>query len=159
MHRCSHIFPDGHPCRALARRPGPLCRFHTPQSIQDRADRARRALEARFDPDKPLTTSELKSFWQSYHDIIRNADASELDPILADLMDALDRNIISDRSAGRLLHALVRRRRQHMNEELFRLAEHHQTPRPTGISEKGLFEMLAQQACERMGLFSKQSTH
>jgi len=162
MHRCSHVFPDGRPCRALAPRPASVCRNHTPQAVADRDDRARRAAELKYGGEAPLTPAQLKTFWQNYHGIIRNADESDFDDILANLMAALEQGAVSDRSAGRLLRALVRRRRelaqQRMNEKLIRLAEQSESLRRQGFSGRGLYQELIPQVRELMGPSPKRST-
>jgi hypothetical protein len=162
MLRCSYTFPDGRSCRSLARRHTSLCRHHTAQALEERADRARRAEPPLPDTSVPPPRSEFTSFWRGYHRVIRRSDESEFDEILVDLMDALDRGDISDRSAGRLLHTLVQRRsqlhQQRLDEKLILLAEQHAALRQSGISAKGLNEILVPQVRELMGLNAQKAT-
>jgi hypothetical protein len=56
-------------------------------------------------------------------------------------MDGLDEGVLSDRSAGRLLHTLVRRRRQlhqqRLNEKFIRLGETASRPAPGRYFRQG----------------------
>ncbi len=162
MIRCSYILPSERPCRSLALRNRSLCRHHTAPALEERAQRALRATPPPPDFDSPPLPNEYKSFWRGYHGAIRNSDESQFDEILADLMDALDKGVISDRSAGRLLHTLVLRRRQlhqeHFDQQLLHLGQQHAALRKTGISGKGLYEMLAPQARELLRLNSQKPT-
>lgn len=161
MVRCSWVFPDGRPCRCPARHHRSLCRHHTPEALEERARRSalpppELALET------PPTRSEYASFWRGYHGAIRRSPESQFDEILSDIMDALDRGVLSHRSAGRLLATLVQRRRQlhqeRLNQQLIRIAEQHRALRQSGMSAMGLHEILAPQVREMMGLESQNAT-
>ena len=162
MLRCSYVFPNGRPCRALARRHHSLCRHHTAQALDQRTRRAMAAPPPALEADGPHPRSEYTVYWHGYHAVIRQSDESEFDDVLSNIIAGLDQGLLSDRSAGRLLATLVQRRRQihqqRVNEQFIRLAEQHRALRQTGISATSLHEMLAPQVHELMGLRSKNPT-
>lgn len=162
MLRCSYILPDGRNCRNLARRHHSVCRHHSAQALGERTRRAMAAPPPALETDGPHPRSDYTAYWHGYHAVIRQSDESEFDDILSSILAGFDQGVLSDRSAGRLLATLVQRRRQlrqqRLNEQLMRLAEQHRALRQTGISARGLHEMLAPQLHEMMGLRSEKPT-
>lgn len=137
MLRCSYVFPDGRPCRCLARRQRSLCRHHTAEAFEARALRADPPPAEPEDPDAPIPRSEYAAYWRSYHGVIRQAHESQFDEIVANLIGGLDAGLLSTRSAGRLLFTLVQRRRllyqQWLQQHLLPL-DQRAAPRPASTS-------------------------
>lgn len=143
---CHHIFPNRTRCRAAARAGFRYCRHHTPEAIE------RRRLAGlppeppppppppppRFAP--PIGFSSRRH-WRIMRRAIAQAPASQFQLIIHQLMIGLERNLISHRCAGALLHEVQKRRRcLRLEAELLRARS--LAPDPTKFTEEGIQALL-----------------
>lgn len=113
---CFFVLDNGQPCRAPARHESPFCRHHSPEAL------ARRQVAASSTPTgtaPAAVTSEpreispwrIRAYWRMHHRLIPAYGPEELDDTFDMILDALVNRRIAARSAGRLLLAILDRRR------------------------------------------------
>jgi hypothetical protein len=118
LNACQHLLDNRLPCRAPALHNGMRCRHHTPEAL------ARR--QARLDdndPDTPPNTdpersaeeidaAHLRAYWRTHHRVIAESlDDDQCQQIYDMILMALGERAISPRSAGKLLLAVIDRRK------------------------------------------------
>ena len=109
---CNFILDNGSRCHCAATTGKPFCRHHSPEALADRRARVA-AQSARRQASAPSPSARIfsrRSHWRRYHKRIGNASPAEFLTIIQDLMDGLQRGLLSHRCAGRLLHEVQQRR-------------------------------------------------
>lgn len=114
---CSLILDNGQPCRAPARRGDLFCRHHTPEARArlrqaesgDAASEPGRASAPSADGE--ISPWVLRGYWRMHHRLIPNYDAETLHACFDMILGALADRQIAPTSAGRLLRAILDRRR------------------------------------------------
>ncbi|MGA8529403.1 MAG: hypothetical protein WB622_06795 [Acidobacteriaceae bacterium] len=120
---CAFFLDNNQPCRAPALHNDRYCRHHTPDALRHRRlQRSGELEEACLDGNSPdgqfpsrnessYPPNILRAYWRTHHRIILTADATDCDEIFEMVLGALGNHDISPRSAGRLLQAILDRRR------------------------------------------------
>ena len=122
---CRYTYPNGAPCRAIARSSFQFCRHHTPEAI--RRHRLAFSLAEEHsssspapNPQPPLLVAprpfSTVAHWRAVRGWIAQAPASEFPVIIEQIMRGLGRNLISHRCAGALLNQ-IQKRRQYLRLE------------------------------------------
>lgn len=117
---CAHFLDNGQPCQAPARRGDSFCRHHDPDVLQRRhpaasAKRGRRAAQPSAESGE-LSPWTLRAYWRIHHRLIPACGPEDLDTVFAMILEALGERQIAPRSAGRLILAILDRRRQLADE-------------------------------------------
>lgn len=160
LNACHFVLATNQPCRAPALSRAQYCRHHTPEAL------ARRQARAGENPDTPDTSPEipeeaidgandpryLRAYWRKHHRIIAESyDDEQCQGIYDMILMALRERAISPCSAGKLLLAVMDRRRflAHLAQEAAwsRLQEqvrihHQQTAAGESPSAQPLLETL-----------------
>lgn len=126
---CSFVLDNGQPCRAPARRADRFCRHHSPEALARRrrisetgtADPVPANGSARSEPE--ISPWALRGYWRMHHRLIPAYNSGELDDTFDMILVALADRQIAPRSAGRLILAILDRRRalaREAQEDVFR---------------------------------------
>jgi hypothetical protein len=118
---CAFLLDNNRPCRAPALHNDRYCRHHTPDALArrraahlDSDDAPNPDLTpsvAAPDENTPIPPAYLRAYWRTHHRVIAHADAETSTEIFDMILLALAERAISPRSAGRLLLAVLDRRK------------------------------------------------
>jgi hypothetical protein len=131
---CNYVLDNNTACRCPALRGGRLCRHHTPEAFARRRH-ATPKISAPTNPEQShgLTPSALRGYWRSQHRwIATETHLQGLEDCFTMIIESLADHIISPRSAGRLIAAILARKttlKLQAQEERLRAMMSHAEPR------------------------------
>jgi hypothetical protein len=132
VNTCHYLLDNGLPCRAPALHNGQTCRHHTPEALARRQLRLTSVSSTGSQDDieeggEPIPPAHLRAYWRIHHSVIaESTDDDQCQQIFDMILMALGDHAISPRSAGKLLQAVMDRRKimaQEAQEAAFRLLE------------------------------------
>jgi hypothetical protein len=133
---CNYVLDNNSPCRCPALRGDRFCRHHTPETLA-RRNRPTPESPASKNPEQShgLTPSALRGYWRSQHRWIATETLLQgLDDCFTIIIESLDDHLISPRSAGRLIAAILARKAtlqlQAQEERLRAMMQHGSSPHP-----------------------------